>query len=109
MAVITLAAVVAATGAGCFPTNTHARHLAYAAEAATIIAGVVVLGLAKPGGDCLRTDTSCKAHADEESGAGLVLLFAGLAGFVVTAVSAQDAPATTTAPAATAPSPSVAH
>ena len=54
-------------------------------------AGVIILALTHPSADCDPFDKPCIAHSDEGQAIGLTLLFGGLAGAVVTIVSAEDA------------------
>jgi hypothetical protein len=75
---------------GCFPDDARARHIAYASEAGAIAAGIVVLAVVHPAGDCDVHDQTCVAHGNEAEAIGLTLLFGGLAAAVVTLLSSED-------------------
>ena len=85
-AAIALASVLGA----CFPDNERARHIAYATEGGAIVAGLLLLAFVHPPGDCYHDDLTCRSHGNEAEAGGLFLLFGGLAGGVVTLLSAED-------------------
>jgi hypothetical protein len=81
---------------GCFPNN--ARHRTYAkyAEGASLVTGIVISAVANTGADCDemmmagRPVDDCRTTAKWLSTAGVVLILAGLLGFVATISTAED-------------------
>jgi len=80
---------------GCFPNN--ARHRTYAkyAEGASLVTGIVISAFANTGADCdemsmAGVDNDCRTTAKWLSTAGVVLILAGLVGFVATISTAED-------------------
>jgi hypothetical protein len=78
-------------GTGCFPDNPRARHISYAAELGTMVAGGIVLAVVPPPGDCFADEKTCRSHREDAEAIGLTLLFGGVIAVVTTLVSAQDA------------------
>lgn len=80
---------------GCFPNN--ARHRTYAkyAEGASLVTGIIISAVANTGADCdemsmAGVDNNCRSKAKWLSTAGVVLILAGLVGFVATISTAED-------------------
>jgi len=80
---------------GCFPNN--ARHRTYAkyAEGVALVGGIAISAFANTGADCdemsmAGVDNNCRTTATWLSTTGVVLIVAGLLGFVATISTAED-------------------
>lgn len=80
---------------GCFPNN--ARHRTYAkyAEGTALVAGIAISAFANTGADCdnesmAGVDNNCRTTAQWLGTVGVVLIVAGLLGFVATISTAED-------------------
>jgi hypothetical protein len=91
-----VAATLAGAVAGCFPDDARARHIAYASEAGAIAAGVLVLALVRPAGDCDVHDQPCIDRGNTREAIGLTLLFGGIGAGLVTLLASEDTQRKTT-------------
>lgn len=86
-----------ATGA-CFPNNPKYQTYAKVGEGASMLAGIGLLLAVNSGADCDQManmsgggDDSCKTRATVLGDLGLALILVGLAGFIATVSTAEDA------------------
>lgn len=81
---------------GCFPHNARNRTIAEIVEGGVAVSGVVVEALTQTGADCQTTSAPgepkmmCQDSASLGSGVGVVLILAGLVGFIATISSSED-------------------
>jgi hypothetical protein len=95
MRAVALAISVSLLSSACFPTNPKARTYAKIGEGASLVAGVVMEALTNAGADCMistpgEPDSGCKNSASLYGDIGVVLILAGLLGFVSTISTAPD-------------------
>jgi hypothetical protein len=95
MRAVALAVSVSLLSGACFPHNPRARTYAKATEGAFLGAGIIMEALTNAGADCMvstpgEPDSGCKDSASLYGGMGVVLILAGLLGFVATISTTPD-------------------